>query len=335
MPAAYLFALAALLSVVLTGLATLYARRAGMLDHPGERSSHTEPTPRGGGVGLVLAFLLTLSFYLAMSEPARAGIAGSAALIGGLVALAVLGWWDDHHDLSARLRLLVHFLVGAVFIASLVGPHWVPSWPMAVLGLLFLVWMINLYNFMDGSNGMAAAQGVFGFALSAWLLAPGSEAAAVLCLAMAGACAGFLPWNLGKARVFMGDVGSLALGFMQGGVLVYGVASGAISLAVAVLVPAVFLADATLTLLLRVLRGERWYNAHRQHLYQRLIASGWTHARVLLVYQAVNLLVVVPGILFGVKNPEWAWLAVLAVGSVLGLGWYLSIRTIGVLAKAR
>jgi UDP-N-acetylmuramyl pentapeptide phosphotransferase/UDP-N-acetylglucosamine-1-phosphate transferase len=335
MPALYLLALAAFLSVLLTGLVTHYARRIGLLDHPGERSSHLDPTPRGGGAGWVLAFLISLGIYLLTVDAARDSVAGSAAMIGGLVVLAALGWWDDHHDLSARLRLLVQFLVGGLFIASLVSPDWIPSWSMATLGLLFLVWMINLYNFMDGSNGMAAAQGVFGFVLSAWLLAPGSQSAAVVCLMMAGACAGFLPWNLGKARVFMGDVGSLALGFMQGGILVYGVADGLISVPVALLVPAVFLADATLTLVLRVMKGERWYNAHRQHLYQRLIASGWTHARVLLVYQAVNLLVVVPGILIGVKNPEWAWPTVLAVGSVLGLGWYLSIIKIGVLAHAR
>ena len=213
MPALYLFALAALLSVLLTGVATHYARRTGLLDHPGERSSHTDPTPRGGGAGWVLAFLISLGVYLLTVDGARDSVAGSSAMIGGLVVLAMLGWWDDHHDLSARLRLLVHFLVGGAFIASLVSPAWIPSWPMAMLGLLFLVWMINLYNFMDGSNGMAAAQGVFGFVLSAWLLAPGSQAAAVVCLVMAGACAGFLPH--GRSRTAHPDR-SMGRSFVEG-----------------------------------------------------------------------------------------------------------------------
>ena len=117
--------------------------------------------------------------------------------------------------------------------------------------------------------------------------------------------------------------------------LVYGVASGAVGLPVALMVSALFLADATLTLLFRVMRGERWYNAHRQHLYQRIIAQGWTHGRVLLLYQVINLALVLPGIVFGVNHPGWAWRTAAALGLVLAVGWYLSTKRIGELAEAR
>ena len=132
----------------------------------------------------------------------------------------------------------------------------------------------------------------------------------------------------------MGDTGSLALGFALGALLIYGVATGAFSLPVALMVMLVFLTDSTLTLLLRVLKGERWYTAHKQHLYQRLIAHGWTHGRVLLFYQAINLTLVVPGIVVAVNYPALAWIVALAMILVMGLGWYLVLRNIGVFVRA-
>jgi UDP-N-acetylmuramyl pentapeptide phosphotransferase/UDP-N-acetylglucosamine-1-phosphate transferase len=153
-------------------------------------------------------------------------------------------------------------------------------------------------------------------------------------LLLAAACAGFLPWNLGQARVFMGDVGSLTLGFSIGTLLLYGVASGAFTLPVAWLVMLLFLADATLTLITRVMHGERWYNAHRQHLYQRLIAHGWSHGRVAVLYQAINLTLVLPGIGVAVEFPVLAWPTAIGMTMLFGLGWYVLSRKIGVLAQA-
>ena len=159
---------------------------------------------------------------------------------------------------------------------------------------------------------------------------PGAMAAALL-----AACGlGFLPWNLGRARVFMGDTGSLALGFALGALLIFGVATGAFSLPVALMVMLVFLTDSSLTLLLRVLKGERWYTAHKQHLYQRLIAHGWTHGRVLLFYQAINLTLVVPGLVVADNYPALAWIVALASILVMGLGWFLVLRNIGVCVRA-
>ena len=202
-------------------------------------------------------------------------------------------------------------------------------------GGLFVLWMTNLYNFMDGSNGMAGLQGVFAGCAMAWLFQiSGHPDATLLALLLAAACAGFLPWNLGRPRVFMGDVGSIALGFTIGALLLYGAASGAIDPPVAWLVMLPFLTDATMTLLARVMRRERWYNAHRQHLYQRLIARGWPHGRVAVLYQAVNLALVLPAIGVAVRFPAAAWGIALAMTLAFACGWYLLTKTIGVLARA-
>lgn len=321
--------LALTLAFVLTGLATRYSRQRGLLDHPGERHSHTVPTPRGGGAGLIAALIIVSLVAV------REGMPGwwAVCVVPGVILLAVTGWWDDHRPLSAKLRFLVQvaaaiYLVACFHVHGLVNETW-----LLLLGVLFIVWMTNLYNFMDGSNGMAATQGVFGgLVLTGLFSHSGDVSAALLCLLLAASCAGFLPWNLGRARVFMGDVGSLSLGFIFGALLLYGAGHGVFSLPVALMVMALFLADSSLTLLARVMRGEQWYNAHRQHLYQRMIAQGWTHGRVLLLYQAINLMLVLPVVALAVHYPAIAWPAALVLGLVLGTGWYLSIKKIGVLA---
>ncbi|MEE4216401.1 MAG: glycosyltransferase family 4 protein [Xanthomonadales bacterium] len=326
---------AAFLSFLLSGVATWYARRRGLFDHPGARHSHSEPTPRGGGAGLVLAFLVSIVLLLAFSQRPLISMHILPTLLSGTLAMAITGWWDDHHDLSARFRFAVQLGVSLFLLWSLRKSGWVDGWFIFAIGVLFTAWMINLFNFMDGSNGMAGCQGVFAFGVLAWLFTRGGDpGAATVALLMLACCVGFLPWNLGKARVFLGDVGSLPLGFMIAALLLYGAESGAFSLPVALMVMALFLADASLTLMVRVLKGERWYNAHRQHLYQRIIAVGWTHGRVLLLYQAVNLALVLPGIVIGVNYPVLAWPLAVALGLALALGWYLSIRKIGVLAVA-
>jgi Fuc2NAc and GlcNAc transferase len=321
---------AVLISFLLTGLATWYSARRGLIDHPGERHSHTVATPRGGGAGLVLTLLIFS--LLIFSED---GGFWMRCALPGIVVLSVLGWWDDHASLSARFRFLIQLAVSLYLIGY--GQH--SGWPGGVLqftgATLFLLWMTNLYNFMDGSNGMAGFQGVFAAALLAWLFEhAGDHQIAVAAALLAACCLGFLPWNLGRARVFMGDTGSLALGFALGALLIYGVATGAFGLPVALMVMLVFLTDSTLTLLLRVLRGERWYTAHKQHLYQRLIVHGWTHARVLLFYQTINLTLVVPAIVVADNYPALAWTVALAMILALGLGWYLVLKNIGVVAPA-
>jgi UDP-N-acetylmuramyl pentapeptide phosphotransferase/UDP-N-acetylglucosamine-1-phosphate transferase len=300
------------------------------MDIPGERHSHTAITPRGGGAGLILAVLVvSLAYYL----PGKYGQFWPACVLPGVILLSLTGWWDDHTSLSARFRFVVQLIVSTYLIGCMSEQGWIEGVQGIAVALLALVWMTNLYNFMDGSNGMAGFQGVFSGLILAWLFsAGGDELSARISLVVAAACAGFLPWNLGRARVFMGDVASGSLGFIFAAVLIYGATTGVFSFTTALLVMLVFLTDSTLTLLLRVMQGEQWYTAHKQHLYQRLIEHGWSHGSVLMLYQAINLVLVMPGIAVAVSFPDSAWLVAVAMIAVFGLGWCLVIRRLGVLA---
>ena len=324
-------ALAAFLSFLLTGIATWYAGHRGLLDHPGERQSHTVVTPRGGGVGLVAALLIV---SLLVSAGNLHGF-WVQCIVPAVLVLAITGWWDDHASLGVGFRFFIQLAVSFYLLWCATNAGWMQGVIPMVMSGLFIIWMTNLYNFMDGSNGMAGLQGVFAASVLAVLFhLSGDNPFSLFALLLAACCAGFLPWNLGRARVFMGDVGSLVLGFLFAAFMLYGTGTGAFDYPVALMVMLLFLTDATLTLLLRVIRGERWYNAHRQHLYQRLIAHGWTHARVAMVYQAVNLTLVLPGIVIGVNFPALAWATALALTLIFVLGWYFSISRLGVLAQA-
>jgi len=320
-----------LLSFVCTGLAAWYARRIGMVDHPGERQSHEGVTPRGGGIGIILA-LLTASLFLLVDGDET----WSKCVLPGMLVLATLGWRDDHVSLPARFRFLVQLLVSMFFLGCMIKNGWIQGVGSSVLAVLFLIWMTNLYNFMDGSNGMAGLQAVFaGAVLSCLFSHAGEYNLALISACVAASCAGFLPWNLGNARVFMGDVGSISLGFIFGALLLIGVGNQAFSVPVALMVMLVFIIDSTLTLIGRILKGEQWYNAHKQHLYQRLIAQGWTHGRAALFYQAINLVVLTPGIVIAVIYPALAWVVALILILVLTSAWYLLIKRNGVLVQAQ
>ncbi len=324
------FLLVAGSACVLTGATAWYARRQGMLDIPGERHSHTVATPRGGGLGIVLALLLSSWFF-----PFDSALPGfwTYCLLPGFVALAVVGFLDDRYSLSIIPRLLVQLAASLVLLGYAQLSGWEAGIWLWIAAALFIVWMTNLYNFMDGSNGMAAMQAVFaGTSLALLFYRSGDSSVAQLAAALAAASLGFLPWNLGRARVFMGDTGSVSLGFMIAGLMFYGVIQQDFSIAVAVSVMLVFLCDSSLTLLARVIRGERWYTPHKQHIYQRLIAHGWSHSQVMWLYQLINILLVVPVIVVAVSYPEWAIVALISASCALAIAWFLASRKFGVLA---
>lgn len=330
LPGGLILLAVAVAAYVLTGLATRWVTRLGMLDVPGDRHSHTISTPRGGGVGIVLAIVLGA----VLASPGLASPPYEwTSLAAGFLVLALLGFLDDRYSLPILLRLLVQLAASLLLLVSLRQSGWVADAWLWIAAGIFLVWMTNLYNFMDGSNGMAAMQAVFaGLVIAVLSFRSGDASAAWLALVLAAACCGFLPWNLGNARVFMGDAGSISLGFLLGSMLVWGVVQGSFSLPVAWMVMLVFVIDSTLTLLARVIRGERWYTPHKQHIYQRLIAKGWSHGHVMWLYQMINLSLVVPGIVVAVNYPEWAEVVAISITSALAIAWLLARRKFGVLA---
>lgn len=265
-----------------TWLALGYARRRGLLDQPGERRSHAVATPRGGGISIAVVLLATI-LVVGYRYPELRLVLQAGGV--GLVLVAAVGWIDDHRPLSARARLVAHALSAALLAAAvLLSGHGALAAGIAFAAVLVLV---NVWNFMDGIDGLATSQAAIaglGYALVA-----GPGAPAWLGLALAGACCGFLPFNFPRARIFLGDVGSGALGqgLALAGVLVMIAPAGTAgpSLWPLLVLPlATFLVDASLTLGRRVLRREAWWQPHVQHAYQVWSRRLGRHAPVTLAY---------------------------------------------------
>lgn len=295
-----LLLLAGAVSAVLTGLVRRYALARSILDVPNARSSHTAPTPRGGGVAIVLATLAgfpALAAAGALPWPALWALAGA----GGFVAL--VGFLDDHGHIAARWRLLAHFAAAAWALAWLggappvlvFGAHIDLGWLGAALAALYLVWLLNLYNFMDGIDGIASVEaiavGVGGALLYALTGHPGLAMAP---LVLAAAAAGFLLWNFPPARIFMGDAGSGFLGIVLGVLSLQAAWQAPQLLWSWLILLGAFVVDATLTLLRRLLRGEKVYEAHRSHAYQHASRRFGRHLPVTLAVAAIDLLWLLP-----------------------------------------
>ena len=265
--------------VVTALLAWLLSRATGrwrVLDIPNERSLHTRPTPRTGGI----AILAGAGTGMITAWHQGYAIAETATILA-VLALALLALVDDRHDLGAGLRLLVQ----AVVVAVLVYVHWRPGVPVILLplALVFLVWMINLYNFMDGMDGFAGGMATIGFgtyAMLAWQA--GHLELALGCAVIVAAAAGFLLLNFPPARLFMGDSGSTVLGLLAGTVILQAHVEGLLPFWLGLLVFSPFIVDASVTLSARVLRGERFWMPHKSHYYQRVVQLGWGHRRTTL-----------------------------------------------------
>ncbi|MEN5428024.1 glycosyltransferase family 4 protein [Stenotrophomonas pennii] len=271
----------ALVSAVLTWLARRYALRRQLLDHPGERRSHHVATPRGGGIAIVLTVLAGTAAGAFLYPAAAPQLAVFAT---GLVMVAGIGWWDDHRPLPAVRRLLVHMLASAL----LAGLVWQSTGNALQAVLLFLVAtaLVNLWNFMDGINGIASGYALVG-ALCLAVVMP--LPFALMAVVVAAGCLGFLPFNYPRARIFMGDVGSGALGYLMAALA--GLASAVTDIHwLALLIPlSAFIVDAGFTLSSRMLSGQRWMEPHTQHVYQRAVKAGSSHTRVTGVYILLGL----------------------------------------------
>jgi UDP-N-acetylmuramyl pentapeptide phosphotransferase/UDP-N-acetylglucosamine-1-phosphate transferase len=253
-----------------------------ILDHPNQRSSHAAPTPRGGGIGF-LAGLVPAWAVLALAGPAALRPALLAVLAGG-IGLAVVSFMDDRRGLPVIVRLGAQLAAVSLGLAALpddqlIAQGQLPLWADRLASGLAWLWFVNLVNFMDGIDGISGVEAVaigLGAALVGW--ATGAGAPLGLGLTLAAAAGAFLCFNWHPAKVFLGDVGSVPLGYLGGWLLLALAAGGA--WAAALILPAYYLADATVTLLRRLARGERIWQAHRQHYYQAAVRQGMSHAAV-------------------------------------------------------
>ena len=287
--------LTALLTLILawlaTGRVTAWLRRRAILDQPNHRSSHTIPTPRGGGLGVLVA-LLPVWAGLAVLHADAPGAPVVLPVLAGAALLAGLSFLDDLKGLPVALRFGAQLAViaGLVFwlpADARLFQGWLPFWPDRLLTLLGWVWFVNLFNFMDGIDGIAGVE-TMTIGLGASLIAglAGWTLPGLWGIALAAAALGFLAWNWHPAKVFLGDVGSVPLGLLGGWLLIQLAIAGA--WAPALILPGYFLADATLTLLRRALRGEKIWQAHREHFYQRAVRSGLRHDQVSARIALVN-----------------------------------------------
>jgi Fuc2NAc and GlcNAc transferase len=306
------------LSWVLTGHVRRMAIARGMLDRPNERSSHSVPMPRVGGVAVVITTTVGLLLLLAAGE---LDLHLAVALIGGGLAIALVGYVDDRRPLSARIRLAVH--LGAALWALmwlgglpplLIGGRITALGPAGyVLGVLGVVWVLNLFNFMDGIDGIAASEAVF-VVWGAALVAGGSGAVSAAGLIVGAACCGFLLWNWPPAKIFMGDVGSGYLGYVIGVLAVASAREHPAALWTWLILGGLFFVDATVTLARRALRRERLHHAHRSHAYQRLASRWHSHGRVTTVALAIDCVWLLPCALFAGTHPGLAaWTVVVAL----------------------
>ncbi|MDB6114521.1 MAG: glycosyl transferase family 4 [Lacunisphaera sp.] len=239
-------------------------------DVPNSRSLHAAPVPRVGGWGLVPAALIGGSI----------SIAHDGLVIAVTVVLFVVSYADDRLGLPILLRLSAHAAVAALWLAA--GPLELPI-AVAVMAAFAMVWITNLFNFMDGADGLAGGMALFAFGVyAAVAVSVGVTPLASWSAAIAAASAGFLLFNFSPARVFLGDAGSVTIGFFAGAFGIWGWAAGAWPVWFPFLVSAPFFLDATVTILRRMISGESFWQAHREHYYQRLIRSGWTHRRTAL-----------------------------------------------------
>jgi UDP-GlcNAc:undecaprenyl-phosphate GlcNAc-1-phosphate transferase len=244
------------------------------LDQPNERSLHSRPVPRVGG----LALMCGAGFGIILAG----GLAFVMVLAFTLMALSLL---DDWRGLHPGVRFATHLAAAVAFVMTALPTQF---WPVVIALVLAITWMTNLYNFMDGADGLAGGMAVFGFgtyALAAWL--SGDAPLAMACLCIVAAATGFLLFNFPPAKVFMGDAGSVPLGFLAAAIGLLGWQRQLWPVWFTAIVFAPFVIDASVTLMKRLLRGERVWHAHRSHYYQRQVLMGWSHGRLALAEYAL------------------------------------------------
>lgn len=307
------------LSVIFTAGVKKVAESAQLIAIPTHRSSHVVSTPVGGGLAMVLVYALALLFLLFNGMV----VGSELAVLCASLPIAAVGLVDDRSHVDFRFRLAIQ-IAGAIWVLALVGtlpPLTVGSMQLDmafatwVLVPLALIWLTNLYNFMDGIDGLAGMETCcVTVAAGLLLVQAGDLSLALICLALFAGSAGFLVWNWPPAKIFMGDVGSGFIGYTLGLVALLSHYHESMSLWSWVLLLGVFIVDATFTLVRRVVRGEPWYQAHRSHAYQHATQKFGSHQIVSVAVLLINVLWLIPLAWLAGKHPEYGvYLTVLGI----------------------
>lgn len=283
------------------------------LDYPNERSLHSRPTPRGGGLAILSGIYLTgIAIAFALPPTLTVLVVGASGL-----AIAAVSFLDDRLQVAPLWRVLVHLGAGVALTTAGLGltrldlPGLDQKLPLLIgapITVLFVVWMVNLYNFMDGIDGLAGGMAVIGFSSFALFgVLAGNTPFAAISLSAVAATFGFLIFNFPPARIFMGDVGSSTLGFLAAALALWGQRDGIVPLWAALLIFSPFIVDASVTLLQRASRGEKLWQAHKRHYYQRLVQLGWGHTKTVLWEYGLMLACAASALWAARQTPAAAW----------------------------
>lgn len=329
MPLWLLVAAASLTAALLANLSARLIIHSGtrLMDVPGPRSSHVRPTPRGGGIGIVIVGVLVVAALAWVDVWPLSWWASLSAF----ALVAVVGALDDIRHQPVALRLMAHLGAASLLVAAsgvMAAPH-VMAWLVVIAMVLGLAWSINLHNFMDGIDGLLASQAVWcGVVFAVLFFLAGLPVPALFALLLAAAALGFLPMNFPRARVFLGDNASGYIGLALGWLALYGTIRHAFGWPEVIVIGSAFLVDSGATLFARALRSERLWQAHRSHLYQVLVRGGYSHARVTASYMLWNLLLCAPIVLV-LRNTDAEairWSLALAVVAIALAVWFVLRR---------
>ncbi len=310
------------MSYAMTAWLLRHSRIRGLIDRPNARSSHSTPTPRGGGMSMVA---VTSGGLLLLCAAGKIPLPLTGALLLGGLGVAAVGFWDDVRSAPVAVRMAVHFGAAIWAVYCLGGTSVIRMGAVSadlglmgsILSVLAIVWALNLFNFMDGIDGIAASEAaciLFGAAVLGLFMAKCSAAAVAPELIAGAACLGFLKWNWPPAGIFMGDIGSGYLGYIIAVIAVHSTQTSVINIYAWLILGGVFFVDATLTLCRRLLRGERVYEAHRTHAYQWLARRWGSHARVTLTVIVVNIAWLLPCAALAVEYPAYgSWICLIAL----------------------
>lgn len=315
-----------LISMTITWIIRIYAVRKNILDIPNERSSHKIPTPRGGGLSFVILFSAS-TLIMGMNNAINLNL--TMALLGGIL-VALVGYMDDLHKINPICRILVHFS------AACWASYWLKGLPILDLGtwqfalnnsgyilaIVSIMWLINLYNFMDGIDGLAGTQALFATISAVLILSFLQDNQVMWLLAILGASiAGFTALNWPPAKIFMGDVGSGYLGYIFAVFALYTTNAHILPVYFWVIIFVIFICDATFTLLFRACRGKKWYSAHRDHAYQKLVLRGVTHQKVTLSILLINMIFILPIAFIALQWRTYAFTIIMILIFSLLLTW--------------
>ena len=315
------------LSYYLTRYVRNYSLRNNVVDVPNERSSHINPTPTGGGLAICISILFAIIIFPGSDSSISSLKLGLAP---GVLVIGIVGWLDIHREVAVVTRALLYLLASVWAIIMLggfseivIGPYLVSiGWFGSIFAVFAISWLLNLYNFMDGTDGLASVQAIStSFYGLLFFSIVGETNASIVCGTILLSCCAFLIWNWAPARIFMGDVGSCALGFTFGVLAVYSEITSSIPVMCWFVLLSIFIADSTFTLFRRMISGDTWYRAHNTHAYQRLVQMGMPHKLLATYVFLTNFFVLGPLAYLVWQMPKFAIPVVCSLYAVLFALW--------------